>query len=302
MTQSACLTKPIADLFLDTASQRSPTGLDESVRNLILGVLNANPTWIVDALFEDAYNDYEDYVRAVSEVWGSEFGTRIYRAVSDAQFRDEMYLGKRANVAEAQARSLVLLIPEPDFRIAVFKQVKRRPAGFAEEDRINQICRARGIPWTFTVVDGFEWVGDQEVETQAIRPALSAIADPRFAGGVKTEFDTARQELALGAPTALSQCLQQAGSAVESAMKVVLDERGIAYGPADTAQRLFAILRDQGLVENNMERLILAAAAPRNQRGGHGAGAVAHVVDVEVAEAVLASAAVSIAYLHKLLP
>ena len=74
------------------------------------------------------------------------------------------------------------------------------------------------------------------------------------------------------------------------------------YGPADTAQRLFTILRDQGLVENNMERLILAPATPRNHRGGLGAGSVAHVVAVEVAEAVLASAAASIAYLHKLLP
>jgi hypothetical protein len=292
----------MADLSLDTASQRSPTGLDEGVRNLILRALNANPAWIVDALFEDAYDGYEDYVRAVSEVWGSELGTRIYQAVSDAQFHDEMYRGKRANVAEARARSLIPFMPEPDFRIAIFKHVTRRPAGFAEEDRINQICRARGVPWTFTVVDGFEWIGDREVEAQAIRPALSAISDPRFAGGVKTEFDTARQQLALAAPTALSQCLQQAGSAVESAIKVVLDEHAIAYDPADTAQRLFTILRDQGLVENYMERLILAPATPRNRRGGHGAGAVAHVVDIEVAEAVLASAAVSIAYLHKLLP
>lgn len=292
----------VADHFLDTASQRSATGLDEGVRNLILGVLNANPARIVDALFEDTYDDYEDYVRAVSEVWGSDLAARIYQAVSDARFRDQMYLGKRANVAEAQARSLVLLMPEPDFRIAVLKHAKRRPAGFAEEERIDRICRSRGVPWTFTVVHGFEWVGDQEVETHAIRPALSAISDPRFSGGVKTEFDTARRELALGTPTALSQCVQQAGSAVESAMKVVLDECGIAHARGDASQRLFTILRDRGLVENNMERLILAAATPRNQLGGHGAGAVAHAVDVEVAEAVLASAAVSIAYLHTLLP
>jgi GNAT superfamily N-acetyltransferase len=202
---SGCFTQPVADHFRDTASQRSPTGLDESVRNLILRVLGANPAWIVDALFEDAYIDYEDYVRAVSEVWGSELGARIYQAVSDAQFRDEMRLGRRANVAEEQARALVLLIPEPDFRIAVLKHIKRRPVGFAEEERINQICRARGVPWSFTVVDGFAWVGDQEVETQAIQPALSAISDPRFAGGVKTEFDTARYELALGTPTALKR-------------------------------------------------------------------------------------------------
>jgi hypothetical protein len=85
-------------------------------------------------------------------------------------------------------------------------------------------------------------------------------------------------------------------------MKVVLEERSFGYARGDTSQRLFTILRDQGLVESNMERLILAPATPRNQLGGHGAGAVAHAVDVEVAEAVLASAAVSIGYLHKLLP
>ena len=89
---------------------------------------------------------------------------------------------------------------------------------------------------------------------------------------------------------------------MESALKVVLDERGVSRDVRDTAQPLFNKLRDAGLVENYMERLILAAATPRNQLGGHGAGAQAHSVPVEVAEAVLASAAASIAFLRTLLP
>jgi hypothetical protein len=40
----------------------------------------------------------------------------------------------------------------------------------------------------------------------------------------------------------------------------------------------------------------------RNKKAGHGAGEVPHDVPQEMAEGVLASAAVAIAYLHKLLP
>jgi hypothetical protein len=51
-----------------------------------------------------------------------------------------------------------------------------------------------------------------------------------------------------------------------------------------------------------MESIVLGANGPRNKKGGHGAGATPHGVPVEEAEATLASAAVAIAYLHKLLP
>jgi hypothetical protein len=88
--------------------------------------------------------------------------------------------------------------------------------------RLTEICRSRGISWEVDVPAGFQWIGDEEVETHAIRPALSAIEDPRFAGGVKSEFNSARNELSLGTPTALKQALFESGSAVESAMKVLL--------------------------------------------------------------------------------
>ena len=51
-----------------------------------------------------------------------------------------------------------------------------------------------------------------------------------------------------------------------------------------------------------MEREVLAAATPRNKTAGHGAGAVAHAVATEEAEAVVAAAAGAIAYLAKKLP
>ena len=67
-----------------------------------------------------------------------------------------------------------------------------------QEERITQICRSRRAPWSFTIEDGFVWTGDEEIEALAIIPALTALADARFAGGVKAEFESARQELSVG--------------------------------------------------------------------------------------------------------
>jgi hypothetical protein len=51
-----------------------------------------------------------------------------------------------------------------------------------------------------------------------------------------------------------------------------------------------------------MRSIVLGTMTSRNRSGGHGAGADPHQVSVEVAESVLASAAVSISFLAKLLP
>jgi hypothetical protein len=288
----------MADPFLDTASQRPPTGLDASARRLIVEVVGVSAGDIARGFFQDVYSGFDDYCVAVAQVWGADEGQTLYLAIEAARHGDPMRIGPVRDPADA----MIELMPEPDFRRAVHKAYVAAHGPSTEEERIAQICRARGAPWDFTYGEGFVWVGDQEIEALAVAPAVNAIADPRFAGGVKTEFESARRELALGTPSALSQCVHQAGSAVESALKVVLDERGVSSVARDTAQTLFNKLRDAGLVENYMERLILAAATPRNQLGGHGAGAQPHSVPVEVAEAVLASAAVSIAFLRTLLP
>ncbi len=79
-------------------------------------------------------------------------------------------------------------------------------------------------------------------------------------------------------------------------------QRGLDYEETDTASPLFNRLVDGGIVLRLMEKAVLAASTPRNKRTGHGAGAIPHDVPPEIAEAVLASAAVAIAYVHALLP
>ncbi len=97
--------------------------------------------------------------------------------------------------------------------------------------------------------------------------------------------------------------MYESGCAVESAMKVLLDERGVPYDKGqDAAQKLFDHLVNAGIVPRYMERMVLAPMTPRNKAGGHGAGAIPHNVAVADAESVVASAAGVIAYLGKLLP
>jgi hypothetical protein len=298
--QPLCFTRNMANPMLDTASQRPPTGLDAGARKLILQVLDRPPAEVLALFFLDRFANIEDYFVAVERVWGVQAARSCRHAVADTQ--SPVTIGRlAANAQNAAALALLLAMPEPDFRLAI-SMIFDRVRGANVAGRITDICKARGAPWKFDLVDGFVWIGDEEIESKAIVPALSAIADRRFAGGVRQEFESARGELALGTPAALSKCLQQSGCAVESAMKITLDEHGITYPATATAQPLFDHLETAGIVPRSMEKLVLAASTPRNKKGGHGAGAVAHVVAIEEAEAVFANSAVAIAYLHERLP
>jgi HEPN domain-containing protein len=277
--------------------------MDRGARQLILGTLGGVARRdIVRVFLGDQYADFDDYTSAVREVWGDASADRMHEAVRQANATrvwTSIELAQQEDMAE---EAKLLYMPEPDFRLAVLLTVHVYGLAADPSARITAICKRRGIPWEFTASEGFGWVGDTDVETLAMRPALSAIADLRLAGATRTEFEQARVQLAIGTPAALKLSVIEAGSAVESAMKVLLTERGVTYPSTDPASKLFGRLKDAGIVELPMERIILGASMVRNKKAGHGAGEVPHDVPQETAEAVLASAAVSIAYLHKLLP
>lgn len=294
--------------MLDTASQRPATGLDSGARTLILGVLATSgfdPVDVVEALFADRYGSRADYYGALGQVWGEAVGYRCRQAVSNAEVDAEFPLafGTRARHAtphDVGAHVLLMMMPEPDFRLAVQEVVSRSVQPQVAGERITKICRSRGAPWVFNG-GGFEWVGDAQVEALVMRPALSAIQDPRLAGA-KSEFDQARKELALGTPEALKQSVHESACAVESAMKVVLSQRGAPHDSNATVFKLFDALVENGIAPRSMERIVLGAATPRNKNAGHGAGELPHDVPTKMAEACLASAATAITYLYKLLP
>lgn len=295
--------------MLDTAAQRPATGLDEGARQLMLRVVREasgyGPPEVATRFFADRFGGLDDYYAAVSGVWGEAAGYQLQQAVSQAQANAEFpaSFGNRVDPEVAITQALLLRMPEPDFRVAITATLTHEFHGEAAGERLSAIARNRGAPWKFVHPGGFEYVGDEQVEQLQIRPALAAINRAEFADGVKGDFDTARAELASGTPAALRQAVHAAGCAVESAMKVVLDQRKIAYdSKRDTAGKLFEHLEAAGVVPSYMKDLVLVAMTPRNRVGGHGAGAVAHAVDPGAAEAVVSGAAGAIAYLAECLP
>lgn len=301
----------MADPHFDTATQRPPTGLDEGARLLILRVLeettggDADPTVVVAIFMRDRFGGIDDYLRAVAAVWGPAERFLLERDLSeagaDAQF--ELRPRRRRDPRIATARAMLIHMPEPDFRVAVEATFDGPNWDMAVADRVNSICRNRGAPWAFSPEGRFEYVGDETVERDLIRPAIAAINQPQFAGGVRAEFESARRELAEGKPESLKQAVHEAGCAVESAMKVLLEQKGLPFdAQRDTANALFERLEVSGVVPRHMQNLVLAAMTPRNRLGGHGAGANAHTVDLAEAEAVVAASAGAIAYLANLLP
>lgn len=298
----------MADPAIDTATQRPATGLDRGARKLILTAVREitalGPGEILSYFFRDRFGGFDDYYAAVGHVWGEATAYQAREAVTSSEVNAEfpVHIGRRPDPRLVGAMAFLLVIPEPDFRLAVSDSLRAIGAMEAASDRITQICRARGAPWAFTHPDGFEYVGDEEVERELIRPALAAINRPEFAGGVRAEFEAARSELAKGTPAALKQAVHEAGCAIESAMKVVLSSHGVEYQQGDTASPLFDRLEAAGIVPRPMQNHVLVAMTPRNKWGGHGAGAAAHEVDPDVVEAVVAGAAGAIAYLATQLP
>jgi hypothetical protein len=262
---------------------------------------------IVGAYFYDRFGGFGDYMGAVESVWGGQARYVLAQAVEEARAEAEfdinsLSVNRQVQAQMAMAEALLRLMPEPDFRQAIEVTLLRLKCLHLAAARITAICRNRGIHWRLDAEHGWQWIGDEAIEREVMQPALSILNDPRFASGVRVEFEQARTELKVGAPQARKQVLTEAASSVEGAMKVVLDQRGVPYARGDGAQKLFEHLRDAGLVSADMERILLGVALPRNRRGAHGAGAVAHEVRETEAEAFIALAATAIVFLGKLLP
>jgi hypothetical protein len=262
---------------------------------------------IVGWYFEDRHGGVADYVEAVESSFGWDARARLEYAVGEAraaaEFPDDLrILPTRLSIDAAGAAALLYEMPEPDFLTATDLALRHLEMLDSASERITAICRNRGVPWRFDPEDGWCWVGDSVVEEEVVRPALSALHDPRFAGSVRNEFEQARVKLRDGIPAARKQALTEAAKSVESAMKVVLTTRNIPYESTEGAQKLFNRLCDAQYLSADTECLILSAPRPRNKRGAHGDGPVVQEVRQAEAEAFVAGAATAIYFLHKLLP
>jgi hypothetical protein len=301
-----------------TSDRNPPEGLDEGARKaLIVALMDAGTSHDIIVqrfLRREAYGDLPDYLETVARVEGSDarkqFDLTFNRLLDEAA---PARLRKSGNAQERAARqvgslSILLAMPEGDFLTAIELGAASAPNTFGVmslPDALNRICDKRGVPYRLEGVGRFmtfKWVGEPSVHEQAVAPALGALDDLRLAGGPRTEFQQARKELREGSPQARKQAVAEACNAVESTMKVLLDERGVARPAKQNAQDLFNALLASGHVAKEAEELLLGASRFGNRRGRHGAGPVQHDVSHAEAQAVLAAAAVAIVLLSSELP
>lgn len=166
---------------------------------------------------------------------------------------------------------------------------------------LNELFAARRIDYRFNENGLAEWHGDEGTYFEVIRPALDVLDDPRLVG-CRQEFEAALGHLRAGRPKDREDAIEEAGKAVESAMKVILDDRNIPRTGKENAEKLWELVRDAGVVETPTHHAILATAGLRNEWGGHGQGAEIRQIPDGIPELAVRTAAAAIAYVAALLP
>jgi hypothetical protein len=77
---------------------------------------------------------------------------------------------------------------------------------------------------------------------------------------VRDEFGAALRHLRVGTPKDEEDAVEEAGKAVESMMKVVLNEHDVARTRTETAEPLWNLLRENGIAPPKTKSAILAAS------------------------------------------
>jgi hypothetical protein len=171
----------------------------------------------------------------------------------------------------------------------------------APVDYLNGLFARRGIDYRFDENGRARWHGDAGAYAEVIRPALDALEDGCLAGP-RQEFESALGHLRAGTPKDLEDAIEEAGKAVESAMKVVLDSHEVTRAGNETAEPLWNLLRENDLVPAKSKDAILSTSRLRNEYGGHGQGAEIREIPAGIPALAVRSAAATIAYLAELLP
>lgn len=139
-------------------------------------------------------------------------------------------------------------------------------------------------------------VDDEVAHTEAVLPALSALADPAYAGA-NDEFRRALDDYRKGD---FEDCVGKCGSAFESVLKVLRQKNGIVFDPnADTAGPLLdKVLKKSALDTATFKEPLMAVARMRNRlSSSHGGGSSVKKVERHVAQFALTSTAAAIVLL-----
>lgn len=277
---------------------------------------------------EEGFSRADDLIERVEERYGREVAEEMRSGIREIAATESEAV--KAPYRTAQQRRQVSwkvfvenlpryafeTVPDPEFATAIewglilLEEMRRASLTVGEvgnvqvedaREYLDRLFEKRSIPYRTSSQGKIEWYGDRATHELVIAPALGVLADPRLAGA-KDEFEAALGHLRVGRVKDLEDTIEEAAKAVESAMKVLLDARGVSRKPTLTAKPLFDALKTNGIVPPYMEKVVLATSAIRNTEGGHGAGPRPREIPTELAEAALSGAGVAIGFLAKKLP
>ena len=282
---------------------RQPTGprIPEGVRKSILAVMHElgfTPSNLF-GLFarRHGYGSMNEVIEDLQERFSDEEAAHFQKEMKRVAAEERMAFV--VGGSNPYAEPALLALPEALFLDAVecgFEAHGGYGGGFPEAAEINALFERRGVYFRLDRWGRFEWVGDPGAWKEVTEPALSALQDPRLAGA-RNEFEAARAHLRKGSSKNVEDTIEEAAKAVESAMKVLLHERGIKLKGNETATPLFNLLRDNGVVEAEADQAVLGVARIRNKWGGHGAGQAPRNPPSSLAELAVQEAAAAIVYL-----
>lgn len=166
---------------------------------------------------------------------------------------------------------------------------------------INTLFAKRSVPYRVDADFEVRWHGDESTYKAITEPALQVLADPRLAGAM-SEYGDALAGLRAGKQKDLEDAIEESAKAVESTMKVLIDQSNLARTGKETADPLIRILIAGNVIPAHADQMLSAAARIRNAAGGHGTGPAPRHTPEDLAVACVAAASVAITYLGSKLP
>ena len=244
---------------------------------------------------------------------------RIYNSIHDILCREygEFTLGPENNLVERVSNFLigtedigkVIDAIELSFQY-IDRTVRNKPQLFSPmhispDDAISELnhrFREHGVGYQYESGQIIR-IDSQFIHFEAVKPALIMLSEPMYKNA-NEEFLKAHK---LYRERNYKDCVNNCLNAFESCLKIICQKRRWNYGKNDTANRLIAIVFDNGLIPSLMQshfsglRSALESGVPtiRNNQTGHGQGPEEIIVPEYIASYILHLTASNILLLAK---
>ena len=256
------------------------------------------------------YNHFWD------RVWGSKVDTRFWLRIHDSLVYLHGHSDLSSLIGISRGGDAITFLRECsvehffDFVELIFRSVPVRSSRDVSRmeaivENINEFLRLDSLPYHLTEVShslsaarpqigAFPQIIRREHETLhylAIQPAL-ALLTGRIFESANEEFLEALSDYRKGE---YADCIAKCGSAFESVMKIICDEKQWQYQQADTVERLLNRILDSTSMGSFFKQPIMLIATIRNRlSSAHGAGVEPRKPEKHVAQYVINSTAAAI--------